>query len=52
MEESRLVASGETTTTPKVKVVAISKMNGPISKQEKYKFDYSLGLVYQVNVKS
>ena len=45
MEESRLVVSGNTTISPKDKVVTFSKTNGPRSKQEKSKIDYSLGLV-------
>ena len=39
------MASGKTTTSPKDKVVTVSKTNGPFSKQEKSKIDYSLGLV-------
>ena len=39
------MASGKTTTSPKDKVVTFSKTNGPFSKQEKSKIDYSLGLV-------
>ena len=45
MEENTLVASGKRTISPKDKVVTFSKMNGPLSKQEKSKIDYSLGLV-------
>ena len=45
MEESTLVASEKTTISPKDKVVTFSKTNGPLSKQEKSKIDYSLGLV-------
>jgi len=45
LEESTLVASEKTTTSPKDKVVTISKTNGPFSKQEKSNIDYSLGLV-------
>ena len=45
VQESSHEASMEITTSPKVKVVAISKVYGPFSKKEKSKHDYSLGLV-------
>ena len=52
MEESSLASSREMTTSPKDKVVVISKTNGPFSKQEKSNMMILWVWFYQANATS